>query len=165
MAWVISNVAFDLDQLRDTSGRPQSVLEPKSLRPALQSAFNAMQIRLAQTRWTPDRLRFAKSTAPTLFKLLCPATDRLPMDANLACDFGLAQTLAQQIDGLHPPPLERIEISPYSSWVSHAHENNRMSLCYAMLNNRIGRIRSSSGLCSVLKPRRLASCPRAEGKA
>ena len=120
MARVVSNAALDIDQFGDTTGRPQSVVEAQSFRSALQASLDSAQIRRTQARWTPNLLRFAKRATSALFQLSCPATDRLPMDSDLSCDFGLAQTLAQQVDGRHPALLKRIEIPSYSGWVSHA---------------------------------------------
>ena len=95
VARVVSNAALHIDQLGNTTRRPQTVLEAQSLRSALQPALDSAQIDRTQTRWTPDLLRFAKTTASALLQLLCPSTDRLPMHSDLPCDFGLAQASAQ----------------------------------------------------------------------
>jgi hypothetical protein len=120
MARVVSNAALHIDQFGNTTRRPQTVLEAQSLRSALQPALDSAQIYRTQARWTPDLLRFAKRTASAFLQLSCPSTDRLPMHSDLPCDFGLAQASAQQIDGLHPALLKRIEIPSNSGWVSHA---------------------------------------------
>ncbi len=56
------------------------------------------------------------------------------MDFDLSGDFRLAQTFAQQIDGLHPALLEGIEISSYSGWISHSRKYiaNRTKCHYVM---------------------------------
>jgi hypothetical protein len=78
-----------------------------------------MQVGRLEARRPADLLCPAQRTSPTLSELLCPAADRLSVDAELPRDLGLAHALAQQIHRLHPALLERIEISSYSSWVSH----------------------------------------------
>ncbi len=56
MARVVSNTALDFNQLGDTTGRPESVVEAQSLRSALQPSLDSAQIRRSETRWSPDRL-------------------------------------------------------------------------------------------------------------
>ena len=56
------------------------------------------------------------------------------MDSELSANFGLAQTFAQQINGIHPALLERVEISSYSGWISHSRKYivNRTKCHYVM---------------------------------
>ncbi len=56
------------------------------------------------------------------------------MDSDLSGDFRLAQAFAQQVHGLHPTLLKRIEISSYSSWISHSRKytTNRTICHYVM---------------------------------
>jgi len=75
VARVVSNAALDLNQLGDTPGRPQSVVEAQSLSSTLQPSFDSAQIRCGEACWAPDHLRFAKRPTTALGQLLCPATD------------------------------------------------------------------------------------------
>lgn len=95
MARVVSDTALGFDELGDSTGRPQSVVEAQSLRPALQSSLDPAPVCCGEPRWTPNLLRFTKRTTSSFLELSCPATDRLSMDADLSGDFGLAQAFAQ----------------------------------------------------------------------
>ena len=75
MARVVSNTALDIDELGDTTGCPQSVVEPQSLRSALQPSLDSAQIRRREARWPPDLLGSAKRPSSAIFQLLRPATD------------------------------------------------------------------------------------------
>jgi len=67
MARVVSNVAFDFDQLGDATGRPQTVFEAQSLRSALQPSLDSTQIRGSEARWSPDLLRSTKRPTSAIF--------------------------------------------------------------------------------------------------
>ena len=67
MARVVSNTALDIDQLGDTTGRPQSVVEAQSLRSAAQPSLDSAQIRRSEARWPPDLLRSAKRPTSAIF--------------------------------------------------------------------------------------------------
>jgi len=56
------------------------------------------------------------------------------MDSELSANFGLAQTFAQQINGIHPALLERVKISSYSGWIPHSRKYivNRTKCHYVM---------------------------------
>jgi hypothetical protein len=64
---VVSNTALDFDQLGDSTGRPQSVVEAQSLRSALQASLDSAQICRGEARWPSDLLRFAKGPTSTFF--------------------------------------------------------------------------------------------------
>ncbi len=67
MARMVSNTALDFDQLGDTTGRPQSVVETQSLRSALQPALDSAQIRRRESRRPPDLLRSAQRATSAFF--------------------------------------------------------------------------------------------------
>ncbi len=67
MARVVSNAALDFDQLGDTTGRPQSVVEAQCLRSAAQPSLDSAQIRRSEARWPSDLLRPAKTPTPAIF--------------------------------------------------------------------------------------------------
>ncbi len=57
---------------------------------------------------------------------LCrPAIDRLPMHPHASGDFGFRVPLVQESGGLHPPTLQRLEITRHSSGIAHAPECSR----------------------------------------
>ncbi len=60
MARVVPNAALDFNQLGDTTGRPESVVEAQRLRAALQPSLDPAQIRRGEERWPPDLLCSAK---------------------------------------------------------------------------------------------------------
>jgi hypothetical protein len=64
---MVSNTALNFDQLGDTTGRPQPVIEAQSLRSALQPSFNSAQIRRREPRRSPDLLRSAQRATSAFF--------------------------------------------------------------------------------------------------
>ena len=75
VARVVSNAALDIDQLGDTTRRPESVFKTQGFRSALQPALNAAQIWRGQAWWPPDLFRSAKGSTSAILQLLRPATD------------------------------------------------------------------------------------------
>ncbi len=67
MARVVSNTALDFDQLGDTAGRPQPIVEAQRLRSTLQSSLDSAQIHRSEARWPSDLLRFAKRPTSAIF--------------------------------------------------------------------------------------------------
>ena len=120
VAGVISDTAFDLDQLGYPAGRPQPIVEAESLWTALESSLDTSQILAVQTWRTAHVFGSSERATAALLELASPAADRLPVDTDLACYFGLRPALTEQRDRFHSPPFERVEIPFDTSWVSHA---------------------------------------------
>jgi hypothetical protein len=136
VARVVSDPAFHLDQLRDTTGCPQPTLESQSLWPALQPALNTTEIGRIETRGPAHVPGFAQRTTSFLLQLSCPATHRLAMDADLSGHLRLACPLAQEVNSLHAALFERVKIPLDSSWISH---NGKHSICHYILQDSIVR--------------------------
>ena len=119
MAGVVSNAAFDLDQLGDAPGRPQTVVEAQGFGAALEPSLDALQTLGVQPRRATCTLRLTQCTSTTFFELPSPTAYRLSVDTDLASHLGLCQPLSQQLDRLHSSPLERVEVPFHASWVSH----------------------------------------------
>jgi hypothetical protein len=67
VARVVSNIALDLDQLGDTTGCPQSVVETQRLGSALQPSLDPAQIRRSEARGPSNLLRLAKRPTSAIF--------------------------------------------------------------------------------------------------
>jgi hypothetical protein len=90
---MVSDTAFDLDQLGHATGGPQSVVETESFWTSLEPSLDTSQILAVQTWRTTHAFRSSERAPAAFLELARPAADGLPMDTYLACYLGLRPSL------------------------------------------------------------------------
>lgn len=75
VARMVSDTAFDLDQLSHATGGPQSVVEAESFWTSLEASLNTSQILAAQTWRTTHAFRSSERTTAAFLELASPAAN------------------------------------------------------------------------------------------
>jgi len=120
MTRVVLDAALLLDQLGDPASGPQPGGVAQRLGAALQSSFHPPQIRRAEAGFPSCPSRLPQTGLASFGQLLGPAAHRLAVNADLPGDFGLAQSLAQELSRLQSPSFQGFKITSHAAWVSHA---------------------------------------------
>src|ERR1019366_4935493 len=100
--------------------RPQAGFIPQRLRSAFESTLDLADLLRTQPRLAPGTPSLPKPSQTFGVQLGRPPAYRLPMRADPARYFRLAQSLPQQPRRAHPPPLQRLVVPAYPCWKSHA---------------------------------------------
>jgi len=119
MGGVEAHSTFQLDELFDPYGGPQTRGVSQRLGASFESALDAPQIRRTQPRLAPRTACFLQAGATRLGQLLGPPTHRLAMDADLPSHLRLARPFLEQSHRLHASFLQLIEISLDTLRISH----------------------------------------------
>ena len=122
VARVVLHPALLLDQLGHAGGSPQARVVPEPLGAALQTRLDPAKICFRQSRLASCASGLPKGRTATFSQLLGPAIHRLSVDADLATDFRLGQSLLEQPGCFHASFFQRVEVASNSSRVSHAGE-------------------------------------------
>ena len=119
-----------LDHFSYQPRAPQLGVVPQSLGPALEDAFQLLEVSRIQQRPATCAASFLESRFPRFRHRLRPAIHGLPVDTELPSHFGLAQASLQQTSCFEAPFFESIEIASYTCWISHDRDGSRYaSLC------------------------------------
>ncbi len=130
----ILHPAFALDQIGDAPRGPQARGVSERLRPALESGLDAPQISRAQRRGPPSPRGAFECRSPAGRELRRPPVHRLPVHADPAGHFGLAQALLQQPGALETPLLQLDAIECDAGGMSHAGQYTRIRRdCHSLL--------------------------------
>ncbi len=123
MGGVEAHSTFLLDELFDSHRGPQAGDISQRLGPALESAFDAPQIRRTQTGLTPRASRLLQPGVTRLGQLLGPPTHGLAMDSDFPSYLRLAPLFLEQSHRLQSSLFQPLEISLDTFRISHAHKD------------------------------------------
>jgi hypothetical protein len=154
MGGVEAHSTFLLDELFDPHRGPQTRGVSQGLRPTLQSALDAPQVRWTQTGLAPRATRLLQPGATRLGQLSGPPTYRLAMDADFPRYLRLAPPFLEQSHRLQASPPSSDAFPKHQNLASHPSDFPcpqvyRMSLYYASLN-RVFSVPVAETCCGVM---------------
>jgi len=116
MSGVIVHTTFLDDQMGYAVGGLQAGFIAERPRPAFESTLDLIDLIRIQPRLASGAASLAKSGQPFGVQLGRPSAYGLPMGADPARDFRLAEALGEQTRRAHAPPLQCFEVPADACW-------------------------------------------------
>jgi len=120
MARMVLDPGLLLDESPDSFGRPQLRLIPEGMGSSFQRPFDALEVLGLQPRLAARSPRVFEGGPPSLGQCLRPPVHRLAVGPYAPSHLGFRQSLREQLRGLEPPPLQRLEVPSHTRWMSHS---------------------------------------------
>ena len=117
---MILNATLLLDQVSDASCRPKPGFIAQMLGTSLQRLPDTLPVTRSKPRLAAGTARPLQTGTSFPLQLSRPAAHRLPVDAHLAGNFRLVQTLGEQSRRPSATLFQGHKVSSYSGWISHA---------------------------------------------
>jgi hypothetical protein len=140
MVGMVSHSGLAFDHGGHALGRPEKSAKAVSFGTFFEGAFQLEQVFLAQAGLAPGPSGLPESLGTVGLPGFEPAAGRLPVDAHLPGDLGLAQSAVKELDGLETPSFQLrqlVGIAFNAFWITHAQsiaQKNRTSLYYTVIN-------------------------------
>jgi hypothetical protein len=137
---MVSHSGLAFDHGGHALGRPEKCAKAVSFGTFFEGTFQLEQVLIAQAGLAPRPSGLPQSLGAVGLPGFEPAAGRLPVDAHLAGDLGLAQSSVKEPDGFETPSFQLCQlfcIAFNAFWITHAQriaQKYRMSLYYAEIN-------------------------------
>lgn len=109
-----------LDESPDALRGPKLGVIAIGFRTPFQRSFDFLKIGGIQARLATRTSRMLQGTLAPFGQRPCPPVHRLAVHTHTPSDLGFGQPLREQLCGLEPSLLHRLEIPFHASWMTHA---------------------------------------------
>jgi hypothetical protein len=141
MVGMVSHSGLAFDHGGHAPGGPKKGAKAVAFGTFFECAFQLEQALVAQAGLAPGPSGLAERLGAVGLPGFEPAVGRLPVDAHLPGDFGLAQSSVKELDGFETPSFQLGQlfcIAFNAFWITHAQriaQKYGMSLYYADINS------------------------------
>lgn len=109
-----------LDESPDALRGPELGVIAIGFRTPFQRTFDSLKIAGIQAGLATRPPRMLQGTLAPFGQCPCPPVHRLAVNTHTPSDLGFGQPLREQLCGLKPSPLQRLEIPFHAGWMTHA---------------------------------------------